>query len=78
MTLQEHKEYDRWIASKANRAALAQMEEIWSALDGHEHPPAPHLARKVMVAALCASVGLAILSLTSNSAFWTSLDWANR
>jgi hypothetical protein len=54
------------------------MEHVWAALEGAARPADPHLGRKAMVAALCASVMLALLSAASNSAFWTSLDWANR
>lgn len=78
MTLQERQDYDRWVSHHANRAALAEMEYVWTALDGAARPAGPHLARKAMVAALCASAMLALLSVASNSAFWTSLDWANR
>lgn len=78
MTIQEHHEYERWIAVRANRAALARMEDVWSGVESANPRPAPHLGRKVMVAALCATLGMALLSLTSNSGFWTSLDWANR
>jgi ferric-dicitrate binding protein FerR (iron transport regulator) len=78
MTLKERQDYDRWIASHANRSALAEMERVWAALEGAARPADPHLGRKAMVAALCASIMLALLSVASNSAFWTSLDWANR
>lgn len=78
MTIQEHGEYERWIAAKANRAALTRMEEVWSGLESADPHPAAHLGRKVMVAALCATLGMELLTLTSNSSFWTSLDWANR
>lgn len=75
MTLEERGEYQRWIAAKANRAAMSEMEELWGTMEG---TPPPRLARKVVLAAICASLGIALLTLTSNAAFWTSLDWANR
>lgn len=78
MTLQERQDYDAWLGNHANRAALAEMENVWAALEGAARPADAGLARKAMVAALCASAALALLSVTSNSAFWTSLDWANR
>lgn len=83
MTIQEHEEYERWIAAKANRAALARMETVWSGVESANPRPVPHLGRKVMVAALCATLGMALLAFSSNSGpgnsgFWNSLDWANR
>lgn len=79
MTLQERSEYEAWIASRANRAALSEMEQLWSRLGDVSPRQVPDVRRKVMMATLCAaSLGFAILAWTSNSAFWTGLDWANR
>lgn len=74
MTLEEHAEYESWIASRANRAALGEMQALWSGLEA----PPPHLARKAVFAAICASLCMGLLSLASHGGFWTSLDWANR
>ena len=77
LTLEEHGAYARWIAVRANRAALTQMEQLWGELE-HARPRGQHLGRKLARAALAASLVRALLSFTGNSAFWTSLDWANR
>ena len=80
MALEEQAEYEAWITQRENRIALAEMEQLWNSLEdvAHAIPPAS-VGRKVMMATLCAvSAGLAILSWTSNSGFWTSLDWMNR
>jgi ferric-dicitrate binding protein FerR (iron transport regulator) len=79
MTLQERHEYEAWIASRANRTALGEMEQLWSRL-GPAGPPAGGLKHRLtVVATLCAvSLGFVVLAWTSHSAFWTGLDWINR
>jgi ferric-dicitrate binding protein FerR (iron transport regulator) len=79
MTLQERSQYETWIANRANRAALAQMEDLWLQLEDVRPARTPALQRPVLIATVCAaSIGMAVLAFTSNSAFWTGLDWANR
>lgn len=80
MTLQERSEYQTWMASRAHRAALSEIEQLWARLGSATRPSAASPGRRMMMlATLCAiSLCFVVLAWTSHSAFWTGLDWTNR
>lgn len=80
MTLQERREYQAWMASRTHRAALSQIEQLWTRAGSATRPSEASPGRRMMMlATLCAiSLGFVVLAWTSHSAFWTGLDWTNR
>ncbi|HEX3755543.1 MAG TPA: DUF4880 domain-containing protein [Rhizomicrobium sp.] len=80
MTLQERREYQAWMASRAHRVALRDAEQLWTRVGSTNRPSGASAGRRMMMlATLCAiSLGFVVLAWTSHSAFWTGLDWTNR
>jgi ferric-dicitrate binding protein FerR (iron transport regulator) len=84
MAIEEQHAYRSWLADKANAEAMAELDEVWSAMDalkGHDADGRGSKlgARATLLAVTCAaSFGIAILSLLGDSQFWTALDWTTR
>jgi ferric-dicitrate binding protein FerR (iron transport regulator) len=89
MSLEERRDFNSWMGDRANAAALAEMERVWTCLDGADlqfadaKAPPPRRttlrANRALVAAMCVvSLGIGILSYSGDAQFWTTLDWTDR
>jgi ferric-dicitrate binding protein FerR (iron transport regulator) len=91
MTLDERSAYQAWHRHGENAAAMTEMERVWRSLDIAQHNCAKrqteiipvrrrgNAARSTLVAAMCVvSLGIGVLSYSSDSGFWTNLDWTDR
>lgn len=77
MSVEERLLYQAWLRNPSNKNAMRELDKVWSMLGGGAIA-APQ-GRAAMVAAMCAaSVLIGVLSLGTNSHFWTALDWTNR
>src|SRR5258708_4340004 len=91
MTLDERSAYQAWRQHGRNAVAMAEMERLWRSLDIAQNNYAErqteimpirrrgNAARSTLVAAMCVvSLGIGVLSYSSESGFWTNLDWTDR
>ncbi|HEX3486958.1 MAG TPA: DUF4880 domain-containing protein [Micropepsaceae bacterium] len=90
MTLEERAALDAWQREPANATAMAELEQVWAALQiakdhvgGKAEPAnqvrAPKIAASALLAFVCAvSIGIGVISYSGNHEFWTSLDWVDR
>jgi ferric-dicitrate binding protein FerR (iron transport regulator) len=90
MSVEERATFDVWLRDRANAAALAEIERVWTLMEvarDHCRAEAPAVlstrsksfARPALVALVClVSLGLGALSYSANASFWTKLDWTDR
>jgi ferric-dicitrate binding protein FerR (iron transport regulator) len=89
---EDRQAYDRWRRDPANQLAMAELRDLWAALEDLRQPlrsngaevagavprPSPG-ARSIGAALLSVAASAAAAMLVDfNSPWWTSLDWWSR